>query len=96
LLKLWNHKVERTKRLFVMINNFNVKTINSSNIKLTLNLHQHEIYIFGGFVIVALWTFVIKNLSNDEQTKEKTKNNNLCKCTSFNIKFLKYKCLHGH
>ncbi len=23
-----------------MINNFNVKTINSSNIKLTLNLHQ--------------------------------------------------------
>jgi hypothetical protein len=37
-----------------MINNFNVKTINSSNIKLTLNLHQHEIYIFGGFAIVAL------------------------------------------
>jgi len=27
--------------------------------------------LFWGFVIVASWTFVIKNLSNDEQTKVK-------------------------
>jgi hypothetical protein len=30
-------------------------------------------FFLGDFVIVASWTFVIKNLSNDEWTKEKTK-----------------------
>jgi len=51
---------------------------------------------FKGFVIVASWTFVIKNLSNDEWTKGKNMNLNLCKCTGLNIKFFKYKGLHGH
>ncbi len=36
---------------------------------------------------------VIKNLSNDEQTRDFILRN-LCKCTSLNIKLFKYEGLH--
>jgi hypothetical protein len=47
----------------MMINNFNVKTINSSNIKLTLHLHQYiYIYIYIYIIIIIIFRTCNKNI----------------------------------